>query len=155
MSTLKKLLLLLIAIALIGLVSILVRNMLTTESGKVLEDASLEENTSLLVNKVTVQEKYIAGTLTIFGSVIVTNPCDAVNVSSAQAGENTHMITIETVKTDSQCEDAIADQLFEYSLKAPEDVMLLGSFNGNPIEFSRIRLGEGQEFSNPIENTKG
>jgi len=154
MSLLKKLFVLLAAIILISLVSVLIRSILTTDES--LGDSTDTETSSLLVEKITIQEKYEKGDLTIFGSVVTNNPCNGLIISSEKIVDNTYEIFIETQEDDGPpCDDLITDQLFEYTLQAPEDSVLVGFFNGNPIEFNRIKLGEGQEFSNPIDYTKG
>jgi len=152
MSIQKKIFLLFLTIIVIAFIGVFARNILSTENTP---SGISEDNEKSFVQRITVQEKYENGKIVLFGAITTQSPCSIVSTSSNQIEDNVYEITIETDQPSIGCENIMTDQILEYTFEAPKNAILQGTYNGIPVEFNRIKLDANQEFSNPIEYTKG
>lgn len=145
----------------IAILAIAVAGLAITVFTGVLRDKTIEstnsalEQGSTLAKKITIQEKYSDGKFTIFGAIQTPTPCHSISLTSSKVEEDTYMVSIMTKESTDPCAQVITDQTFEYSFAAPEDTKIVGSLDGEVVEFNRIRIPEGEDFVNPIEYTKG
>ena len=129
----------------VGIIIVIFAIYLISKDNTDVDEINIDRNESNFVEKVAVQHKYENGKHTMYGVVSAPTPCHEVDISSAISGDDATIdITLE--ESGDMCAQVIADKPFIYSFAGEEDLNLLGTLNGEVIEFNITELEEGGEF---------
>lgn len=117
------------------------------QTANTIDSANDDSETATPHERITAKHQYKNGTHIVAGEVNMPTPCYILNVSSRIVNGEA-IIDFVSETNGEMCAEVITTERFRVDFTAEENVVIKGTWNGEPVELNLIPAGANEDLTN-------
>ena len=117
------------------------------QTANTIDSTSDDSETTTPHERITAKHQYKNGTHIVAGEVNMPTPCYILNVTSRIVNEEA-ILDFVSETNGEMCAEVITTERFKVDFTAGENVVIKGTWNGEPVELNLIPAGANEDLVN-------